>query len=239
MTLAAAQSLFVACQVNRLCNSFDRLRDTENIAIFIAIGTGVTQAVAAKEDILHKLRRQIVDQITLPEVLDGEWIRFEDPVDQFRQAIQFVGGTCHDVQSPADIDAHLQQYEQWKAAERVFSHVPEVSGNVHLDQVADPHDLENLDFVIYPGEFAVAENGAIWLTDNNLRHRVVFFITQFLVLVVRKDSIVHNMHEAYGRAAVPSPGFGLFLSGPSKTADIEQSLVIGAHGCRELQVFLV
>lgn len=195
--------------------------------------------MAAKEDILYKLRRQIVDQIPLPEVLDGEWIQFNDPVGQFREAIQFVGGTCHDVQSAAEIDSHLQQYEQWTAAKRVFSHVPEVAGNVELEQVDDPHQLENLDFVIYPGEFAVAENGSIWLTDNNLRHRVVFFITQFLVLVVRKDRVIHNMHEAYRRAVVPSPGFGLFLSGPSKTADIEQSLVIGAHGCRELQVFLV
>ena len=195
--------------------------------------------MAAKEDIIRKLRRQIVDQISLPEVLRGDWIRFEDPVDQFRQAIQFVGGSCHDVSSANEICTHLQKYEQWTAAKRVFSHVSEVPGNVDLDQIADPHDLENLDFVIYPGEFAVAENGAIWLTDNNLRHRVVFFITQFLVLVVQKEAIVHNMHEAYERAKAPSPGFGLFLSGPSKTADIEQSLVIGAHGCRELQVFLV
>ena len=108
-----------------------------------------------------------------------------------------------------------------------------------LSEVDDPHDLENLDFVIYPGEFAVAENGAVWLTDRDLRHRVVFFITQFLVLVVRKEDVVHTMHQAYGRAEIPQPGFGLFLSGPSKTADIEQSLVIGAHGCRELQVYLV
>ncbi|RMF38130.1 MAG: hypothetical protein D6753_16315, partial [Planctomycetota bacterium] len=72
-----------------------------------------------------------------------------------------------------------------------------------------------------------------------LKHRVIFFITQYLVLVVPKDQIVHNMHQAYARIDAPRPGFGLFLSGPSKTADIEQSLVIGAHGCRQLQVFLV
>jgi L-lactate dehydrogenase complex protein LldG len=108
-----------------------------------------------------------------------------------------------------------------------------------MDKVHDSHELQDLDFVIYHGQFAVAENGAIWLSDENLKHRVCFFITQFLVLVVQHDQIVHNMHQAYERARQPMPGFGLFLSGPSKTADIEQSLVIGAHGCRELQVFVV
>ena len=108
-----------------------------------------------------------------------------------------------------------------------------------MEDTPDPHELENLDFVVYPGKFAVAENGAVWLTDENLRHRVVYFITQFLVLLVRKESIVNNMHMVWPLTKPPQPGFGLFLSGPSKTADIEQSLVIGAHGCRELQVYLV
>lgn len=192
-----------------------------------------------REEILTKLRRQIIDQIDLPEVVEGPWIQYEDPVDQLTQAIEMVGGSCVSLTSRDELPSRLERFEQYRNAQRVFSAVPEVPSNVELDQVDDPHDLENLDFVIYPGEFAVAENGAIWLTDSELKHRVVFFITQFLVLVLERDQIVNNMHEAYSRAIVPQPGFGLFLSGPSKTADIEQSLVIGAHGCRELQVYLV
>ncbi|MGN6548070.1 MAG: LutC/YkgG family protein, partial [Aureliella sp.] len=128
---------------------------------------------------------------------------------------------------------------QWQQAKRIFSGVEGLPGNVDLDAVDDPHPLADLDFVIYPGQFAVAENGAVWLTDEGLKHRVVFFITQYLVLVLSERDIVHNMHQAYARASVPQPGFGVYLSGPSKTADIEQSLVIGAHGCRQTQVFLL
>lgn len=193
----------------------------------------------SKTEILSKLRRQIVDQVELPEVLDGPWIEYPDPLQQFATMVEFAGGSCTRLPDMAELPDRLAQWDEWQQAQRIFSRVPEVPGNVDLEAVADPHNLENLDFVVYPAEFAVAENGSVWLTDRDLRHRVVFFITQFLVLVVKQSDVVHTMHQAYARAVVPQPGFGLFLSGPSKTADIEQSLVIGAHGCKELQVFLV
>jgi L-lactate dehydrogenase complex protein LldG len=59
------------------------------------------------------------------------------------------------------------------------------------------------------------------------------------VLIVPADQIVHNMHQAYDRLQFNEPSYRLFISGPSKTADIEQSLVIGAQGPRSLVVFLV
>ncbi len=195
--------------------------------------------VTSKERILNKLRRQIVPQVALPEVVEGDWIRYDDPVAKFAEMVQFSGASCVELSGPHELIHHLSQFEPWQQAERIYSKIPEVPGTVDVQAIEDPHQLENLDFVVYPGEFAVAENGAVWLTDRHLRHRVVFFITQFLALVVRRDAIVHNMHEAYPRTQSPQPGFGLFLSGPSKTADIEQSLVIGAHGCKELQVYLV
>ncbi len=195
--------------------------------------------VQSKQKIISKLNRQFVEQVALPEVVEGDWIRYDDPVAQLEAMIELAGGTCAQLSSISELPQRLGQFEQWKSAKRIFSAIDEVPGNVDLDESDDPHDLENVDFVIYPGKFAVAENGAVWLTDQDLKHRVIFFITQFLVLVVPRGSLVSNMHEAYARAKVPTPGFGLFLSGPSKTADIEQSLVIGAHGCRELQVYLV
>ena len=85
----------------------------------------------------------------------------------------------------------------------------------------------------------MAENGAVWVDPSELAHRVVLFIAEHLVLVVRESQLVHNMHQAYERLGTDLPGYGLFISGPSKTADIEQSLVIGAQGPRSLHVCLV
>lgn len=193
----------------------------------------------SRDLLLAKLRGQTIEGVDLPEVVEGPWIRYPDPIQQFADAIKFVGGACESLGNLSELPARLQQFEQFRLAKRIYSAVPEVTGNVCLEEVSSPHSLEDLDFVVYPGVFAVAENGAVWLTDRDLRQRVVFFITQFLVLVVRRSEIIHTMHEAYAKAKPPQPGFGLFLSGPSKTADIEQSLVIGAHGCRELQVYLI
>jgi L-lactate dehydrogenase complex protein LldG len=193
----------------------------------------------ARETILGKLRRQIVPQVELPEVVSGPWLEYEDCVAKFSEMVEFSGGKCHRVRSVDEIQLQLQNYPEYQQADQIFSAVEGIPGNVNLDAIDQPHQLEKLDFVIYPGQFAVAENGAVWLSDRELKHRVCFFITQYLVLVVSADHIVSHMHQAYPLAQPPLPGFGLFCAGPSKTADIEQSLVIGAHGCRDLEVFVL
>jgi L-lactate dehydrogenase complex protein LldG len=111
--------------------------------------------------------------------------------------------------------------------------------NVDLNDVNDPHNLADVGFAVMPGRFGVAENGAVWVTDEGVKHRVIYFIAQHLALVISAADILDNMHQAYERLAFDKAGFGAFISGPSKTADIEQSLVIGAHGPRSLTVFCV
>ncbi|MCF0063652.1 lactate utilization protein [Dyadobacter chenwenxiniae] len=102
----------------------------------------------------------------------------------------------------------------------------------------DPHALELIEIAILQAEFGVAENGAVWISDTHLPHRALPFITQNLAFVIPRNAIVNNMHDAYERLH-DTTGWGCFISGPSKTADIEQSLVIGAHGARSLVIFLL
>ncbi|WP_400191756.1 lactate utilization protein C [Hymenobacter sp. B81] len=98
-------------------------------------------------------------------------------------------------------------------------------------------ELEAVDLAVLRGELGVAENGAVWVPEAHMLHRALPMITQHLVLVLDAQRLVATMHQAY--AAVGHPGaYGVFIAGPSKTADIEQSLVIGAHGARSLVVVL-
>jgi L-lactate dehydrogenase complex protein LldG len=140
----------------------------------------------------------------------------------------------------AAADAALRELAFYTAARQVVSLVSGV-GRASLDirALPDPHGLKDLDVAILPGDFAVAENGAVWLDGRSLHHRAVFVITDHLVLVVGAGEVVANMHEAYARLEGRERAYGLFISGPSKTADIEQALVIGAQGARSCTVFLV
>lgn len=98
--------------------------------------------------------------------------------------------------------------------------------------------LNSLETVLIEGQLGVAENGAIWLDDSNFPNRLVPFITQQLIIKLDSTRIVIDMHEAYRQINIENCGLGVFISGPSKTADIEQSLVYGAHGAKELWVIL-
>jgi len=89
------------------------------------------------------------------------------------------------------------------------------------------------------GSLGVSENGAIWVEESKMRNRLLPFICQHLILVIDSDKIVANMHEAYRRIKIDLECFGVFIAGPSKTTDIEQSLIIGAHGPRSLKVYLL
>ncbi|MEO6286068.1 MAG: LUD domain-containing protein [Dyadobacter sp.] len=104
--------------------------------------------------------------------------------------------------------------------------------------VSDPHELEMIEIAILQAEFGVAENGAVWISDRYLSHRALPFITQNLAFVIQRKALVNNMHDAYERLQ-DTTGWGCFIAGPSKTADIEQSLVIGAHGARSMVIFLL
>jgi len=193
----------------------------------------------SKHEILDSLRSVTLEPVPLPD-LERDWIEYDDPLDQFSQVLEAVGGKAVVVGRSADINAALETVPAYRDSHRVCSLVDGVNeANVDLDAINDPHDLENIDFFIAPAEFGIAENGAVWVTDGLVKHRAAFFIAQHLALVLPTRDIVSNMHQAYERLTLGERRFGLFLSGPSKTADIEQSLVIGAHGARSLTVLLV
>lgn len=193
--------------------------------------------MSSREQILSTIKKNLPESVPLPD-LEGGWIQYDDPIQQFLTALESVGGEGRIVSSVEEIPQHLA--DESAGDKIVVSCVPGVfEGRFDLSTITDPHDLAGVDLAVLPGELMVAENGAIWVTDKNVPIRVLFFLSQHLSLVVSKSAIVHNMHEAYERISPGDRAFGTFISGPSKTADIEQSLVKGAHGARTLQVFLV
>ena len=197
--------------------------------------------MTSKADILARIRKHGLTHAPLPS-LEGDWITYPDAIAKFREVLEGIGGVVLEVQGNEAIAAAIREQPCMEGAEQIMCAVPDLGlGNVEMAGIDDPHALADVDVAILPGELAVAENGAVWVTNRHVPHRVIYFITQHLVLTVPRDRVLHNMHQAYDTLdfAANTPEFGVFISGPSKTADIEQSLVIGAHGARSTTVVLV
>jgi L-lactate dehydrogenase complex protein LldG len=160
-----------------------------------------------------------------------------DPIEKFKEVLDELHTEVLEVNNLQDIAAFvLDKY----SGKRIVSAIAiEGLGDSETWKTLDPHDLQDVEFALFEGTLGVAENGAIWLSEAQMGQRVAPFICQRLGIIVKKENVVPLMHHAYKALEITDMGFGTFISGPSKTADIEQSLVIGAHGSRELFVFLV
>ena len=193
--------------------------------------------MSSKDLILNKIRESnCVEEVPLPRIEDFG-ITFENKITKFQEVVQTVGGVA--IKSGVeDLDSLIR--ELYPTADLISSNVEGCNlGNFDANEKENPYELKKLDLAIVKGEFAVAENGAVWIKNPQNRHRVLYFIAQNIVIIVNKNDIVNNMHEAYEKISFEKAGYGVFVSGPSKTADIEQSLVIGAHGPKSGYVIFI
>lgn len=161
-----------------------------------------------------------------------------DVLETYKTVLKSIGGDFVEVSNyEAIIDFVKNNYDTQK---RMITTIPELTQIAAIDWFNDdPHTLEDVELTLVKAHFGVAENSALWVTDDILGQRVATFIPQYLAIILNKKDIVATMHQAYERIGNQEYGFGTFIAGPSKTADIEQSLVLGAHGARGLMVFLM
>ncbi len=195
--------------------------------------------MSSRAAILSAIKKHKPQLVPLPEInLDLFAEEEVNLLDTFIENLKFVGGNVKILDSISDLDAKIQ--EIYPHAKQIISTCQESNlGTISSTKETDPHSLENIDLAIIKGQFAVAENGAIWISENAFVIRALPFITNDLVLIISKDQLFLHLHDAYEYLSDRERTYGLFLSGPSKTADIEQCLVIGAQGAISLTVFIV
>lgn len=188
-----------------------------------------------KEELLSKLRRNTIHQFDLPET-PVEGIKYQDVVQQFIDMSRNVGSEV--IKAKADDDINELIHKAYPVAEVLASNVKGVKADINPDTVSEAQDLNGTDVGIIEGDIAVAENGCVWVPQT-MKERVVCFISENLVILVHRDKIVNNMREAYKKIHMTDYGYGCFISGPSKTADIEQALVMGAQAARGVTVIII
>lgn len=193
--------------------------------------------MSSKEDILKKYRANVREQFDMPDLSDIRGITYPDPLLQFMNMMKNVGGNAIEVEKGRDVNEFIQ--ELYPDAKEIASNLPEITvATRNPDEVGRARDLNGTDVGIVRGAFGVAENACIWIPQT-MKEKAVMFISENLVILLQKKQIVNNMHEAYKRIRFNEYGYGTFISGPSKTADIAQVLVMGAQAARSATVLLL
>jgi L-lactate dehydrogenase complex protein LldG len=204
------------------------------------IGTKKEIRMSSRESILKRIKANKPSLLDLPEIdMSIFFDKDENQLSKFKKMIEAVGGDLLELNSKDEFVSKL--IELFPIAKNNFSNVIEASGfnSIDISEIEKPQELDDLDVLVLEGEIGVAENGAIWIPEDSIPVRVLPFITKHLVLVLDESKIVATQHHAFENIENSDFDYGIFISGPSKTADIEQSLVIGAQGALSLTVFLV
>ena len=193
--------------------------------------------MSGREKILATVLHNQPQLTPLPDISIFK-VHNQDIVQKYIDTFIGIGGKIFSVES---IDAvKILIPENFDITKRIVTILPELTDVAELySPTADPHSFQDVELAIINAHFSVAENGAVWLTEPVMGHRILPYICQHLAVIVSATSIVSTMHDAYARIGEDEYGFGAFIGGPSKTADIEQALVMGAHGPITMTVFII
>lgn len=192
----------------------------------------------SRSKILAALQHNQPELSALPPDWSFESAENLNLVDKFKAIAEGIGSKVYVVNAIEDIPALIA--EDFPEAKRILTTVAEIvsTGIPAFELHEDPHTYEDVDVAIFKPRLGVAENSALWLTEDRMGVRALPFITQHIIMLVDIFTLVPDMHAAYEKIGNADYGFSTFIAGPSKTADIEQSLVLGAHGPRSMTIFM-
>ena len=191
--------------------------------------------MTSREYILSQIRDSRRQSVDMPDLASINPVEYQDRIERFMSTVEQVGGHAVLLEEGADINAELQKLHP--SSKVIASSLPYIQADKNPDTVAEASDLADVDLGVVEGKVAVTENGCVWVPQT-MKERAVMFISQSLAIIVDRNDIVSNMHQAYRMVQTPDLGYGCFISGPSKTADIAQALVMGAQAAREVTVIV-
>ena len=192
----------------------------------------------AKETILAAIRQNRPAAVAHPPLRDFGRSGVEgDPLETFKKNLKTASGSYYDVKDADEAQWLLKQIHP--DAKVICSVVPEIEGNRIIAAAVDPHSLEDIEVGVTRAKFGVAENGAVWLAQDDLVVDALGFLSQHLIILLDPEAIVIHVHEAYKRVDISMQNYGCFMMGPSATADISAVHISGAQGARSLNVFFI
>jgi len=205
--------------------------------------------MSTREEILKQLRQNARETYDMPQLDHLKPISYADPIAEFIQKTTTTAGAkVVELKEGEQLNDVIQAIANalpscgGGGAPIIASNLTGVEAQINPDTVAEAQELMKVDVGVIEGHIGVAENACIWIPQT-MKEKAICFASEQLIIVLRRDAIVNNMHEAYERIAASKEyfqqyKFGTFISGPSKTADIESALVYGAQAARGVTVLL-
>lgn len=217
--------------------------------------------MSSRENILGRIRKALGREGTEPTADETAHVRAAiarhtvgpqptiahpaHPLAHFRAECDRLGTTHAEAPSRAHVPAEVRRYLDANDLERrlliwhEFADLDWAAAGITVDdRTAQESDRTSL-----TGCFcAIAETGTLLLLSSPATPKATALVPESHICVVPRTRIVLNMEEAFGlmRGEVGEPPRATwFISGPSRTADIEQTLVIGAHGPYRVHVIVV
>jgi L-lactate dehydrogenase complex protein LldG len=199
---------------------------------------------SARESILGSIRTHLAasapfdveEQVVyaeIPVILSNS-----DPIDRFKESVESVAGHCIITTDVANV---LKQILADLNARRIA--ISDKLSDLEIGEVSiapDAHDIFRFDVGISTAQAAIAETGTLVLDSSCERHRLVSLVPPVHIAIVNASSICETLSDALELLRNDkeiSPAV-TFITGPSRTADIELTLAIGVHGPRELFVIV-
>lgn len=192
----------------------------------------------SRSAIIERIKKNKPELVSLPDlnVFQHEVSEKELIEDFIKTSTGNMSTVVNIIDSEVPLKTYLEEFiaKNYPEATKFYNVFDRQENSEDIDFTNIPMDL-----FIGEVEFGVAENGCLWLDEVILRQRVSAFACQHTLMVINHKNIVPTMHQAYKRIKINKTGYGVFIAGPSKTADIEQSLVIGAQGAVSNTVIII
>jgi len=185
-------------------------------------------------------------------VLPAVGATFDERVALFAMHAADLTATFIVLQDAGALTAELCALRDAGGWKRVAAHRGELAGGaarslglpiLFTDDGYDTNDLERCDVGISECDALVAQTGSVVVTSRSAGGRALSCLPPHHVVIARRDQLVADLPAAFmvlsQKYGAGYPSMISFITGPSRTADIERSLVLGAHGPKRLTIFMV
>jgi L-lactate dehydrogenase complex protein LldG len=218
---------------------------SENGAARDAILASIRSSLAVSKPLDAEHQEHHGQGVTLQSKIHRE-LSAKELVDNFKTNLESVGGLCAVVSSEGEAAKYVELLIEKIGAKVVaisdydlVSRLTETLDGVNISQNASKDVLFDCDLGITSAQWAIAETGTLVLESEAESHRLTSLVPPIHLCILRADIIRQTLGEILELTNKNLSKTITFITGASRTSDIELTLAIGVHGPRELHVVVI